>query len=336
MTGGGAPVPPVREDAGRAATPGAEGPDVRVTEYTDPACPWAWGSEPALRMLRHALGARASWRRVYGILFDEDDDPAPDEQAETRWYERYVQQVAAHTGAPYTLPLRRVARTSWPASLAARAAEAQGPEVADAVLRRLREAMFLLGAPVDEPEAVRGALQGVPGADLDRLVADAASPRVRARVREDWRETRSPRRDLPGLPGSHPDGAGSAGTQRAAGPHDGALKQHNGHERYALPTVLLDGPGGTVCVPGRRPFEAYWEAAASVAGGPLPEIRTTPPDEALRRWRSLTLPELALLAGESAPAPRAVRVDTANGPVWLHPNEARVHPAAGRSPRTRR
>ncbi len=70
---------------------------LRVTEFTDPVCPWAWGSEPAFRLLRHTLGERAAWRRVFGILFDEDDDPPPDAEAERRWYEGFVTDVAAHT-----------------------------------------------------------------------------------------------------------------------------------------------------------------------------------------------------------------------------------------------
>jgi protein-disulfide isomerase-like protein with CxxC motif len=62
-------------------------PLVQVTEFTDPACPWAWGSEPVFRLLRHGLASHLRWRRVFGILFDEDDDPAPDPDAEARWYE---------------------------------------------------------------------------------------------------------------------------------------------------------------------------------------------------------------------------------------------------------
>ena len=56
---------------------------LRITEYTDPACPWAWGSEPKFRWLRGVLAevglgqGVVSWRRVYGILFDEGEPPAP-------------------------------------------------------------------------------------------------------------------------------------------------------------------------------------------------------------------------------------------------------------------
>ncbi|MYU17736.1 hypothetical protein GTZ78_45400, partial [Streptomyces sp. SID8361] len=109
---------------------------VEIVEYTDPACPWAWGSEPAFRLLRALTAGQARWRRVFGILFDEDDDPAPDPAAETAWYSRYIADIARHTRAPYARRLRWVAATSRPASLAAKAAERQGATAAERVLRR--------------------------------------------------------------------------------------------------------------------------------------------------------------------------------------------------------
>jgi hypothetical protein len=50
-------------------------------------------------------------------------------------------------------------------------------------------------------------------------------------------------------------------------------------------------------------------------------------DEALERWWSLTGPELVLLTGGSERPRGAVRVETGNGPLWLHPHETRNHPA---------
>ncbi|MFE9429029.1 DsbA family protein [Kitasatospora sp. NPDC006697] len=59
-----------------------------MVEYTDPLCPWAWGSEPKLCLLQRALAsspAAVRHRRVFGVLFDEGGDPAPDPAAETAW-----------------------------------------------------------------------------------------------------------------------------------------------------------------------------------------------------------------------------------------------------------
>ncbi len=77
--------------------------DLTVTEYTDPACPWAWGSEPKFRGLRELLataGDAVVWRRVYGILFDEGEQPPPDPAAEAAWYlEELARDLRAHRRA---------------------------------------------------------------------------------------------------------------------------------------------------------------------------------------------------------------------------------------------
>ncbi|MET7399589.1 DsbA family protein [Dactylosporangium sp. NPDC005572] len=277
-----------------------------VVEYTDPMCPWAWGSEPTFRRLRAALpGAR--WRRVFGILFDDCDDPAPDPAAETAWYHRHLQQIAQHTRAPWPAVLERVALTSRPSSLVARAAQAQGDAVAERALRRLRETVFLLGRPADTPERALRAVAGIPGLDEDRLAADAASERVRASIEADFQECRSPvpevlRIDDPG-------------------PHNGRAKpvDDDGH-RYALPTLLFQGPGGRAVVPGWRPYAEYAAAAERVAPGSVREPAPLAPQDALCRYASLT-------EAEAGSVPGAVSFDTPGGRVWLAEDEARTHPA---------
>jgi protein-disulfide isomerase-like protein with CxxC motif len=296
-----------------------------VTEYTDPLCPWAWGAEPVFRWLRGLLGERAGWRRVYGILFDEGEEPAPDPAAETAWYAGFVREVSGHTGAPYAARLARVAASSWPASLVAKAAEKQGDAVAGRVLRRLRESMFVAGEPADTMELALAAARGVPGLDPVRLAADAASPAVREAVRADHRETRDPLPEAlaPDWPGPHP------GT---------AKETHDGRLRYALPTLVLTGPAGRRVVPGRRPPREYLDSVAAVApgfdlAGPAGQLPSA--EELLALHGTMTDPEWRLLApGRPVPAD-AVALATGNGPLWLHPAEAAVSPwlTTSRAPR---
>jgi len=287
---------------------------VEVVEYTDPLCPWSWGAEPVLRRLRAALAERVRWRRVFAVLFDHDDDPPPDPAAETAWYARYVADVAAHTGAPRPERLSRVAASSWPSSLVAKAAELQGGEVADRALRRLRETVFALGEPADTAASALAAVRGTPGLDPGRLAADADSPKVLRAVRADRAEARRP------VPEVH--------RVRGGSPHPGAAKETAAGElRYALPTLLVRAPGGYRAVPGWRTYEEYAAAVDDLFPGLLRPYRRLSPDAALERYRSLTGPERLLLADGPWPPPDAVRVETANGPLWLHPADARDHPA---------
>ena len=245
---------------------------LRVTEYTDPACPWAWGSEPKFQWLRGVLDCPASgparadpigagpagpvvWRRVFGILFDEGEAPAPDPAAEAAWYREELVEIAGHTGAPYPERLGWVTATSWPASLAAKAAERQGPAIADAVLQRLRETTFLAGEPADTPQRVLVAVHGLPGLDIEMLATDAAAPETREAVRRDWAETRAPCPEVFAIDevGRHTGRAKPLGED----PSDGY--------RYALPTLLFEGAGGRSVVAGWRPQEQYLAAVRRAA-----------------------------------------------------------------------
>ncbi|MEU8789109.1 DsbA family protein [Streptomyces sp. NPDC048643] len=302
-----------------AGTQAVRHPGVEVIEYTDPLCPWAWGSEPVFRRLRAGLADRVRWRRVYCLLFDHDDDPPPDPAAETAWYARYVEDVSAHTGAPRPARLRRVAASSWPSSLVARAAERQGAEVADRVLRRLRESVFVLGEPADTMRLALSAVRGVPGLDQELLAADAASAEVLDAVRAHHAEARRPVREVLSVPGGSP--------------HPGAAKETaDGGHRYALPTLLIRTPTAFRVVPGWRPYEQYAAAVDELSPGPPADSARQTPAQALARYRSLTGPEGHLLADGPWPPAEAVRVDTGNGPLWLHPEEAAVHPARRAGP----
>ncbi|MEW2162693.1 DsbA family protein [Streptomyces sp. NPDC007084] len=288
-------------------------------------CPWAWGSEPVFRRLRAGLAGRARWRRVYCLLFDHDDDPPPDPAAETAWYARYVEEISAHTGAPRPARLSRVAASSWPASLVAKAAERQGAEVADRVLRRLRESVFVLGEPADTTPLALAAVRGVPGLDHARLAADAASAGVLDAVRADHAEARRP------VPEVLSVSEGPAG----GSPHPGAAKETpDGGHRYALPTLLFRTPDAFRVVPGWRPYAEYVSACAELSPGSLTDPVRLAPAEALARYRSLTEPERRVLTDGPWPPATAVRGDTGGGPVWLHPREAAVHPAHGGRPAT--
>lgn len=287
-----------------------EAPLAEAVEYTDPMCPWAWGSEPVFRRLRAASAGRVRWRRAYAVLFDDEvEDPAPDPAAETAWYAGYVEEISTHTGAPRAALLARVASSSWPSSLVAVAAELQGADVAEGVLRRLRETVFVLGDPADTLDRAVAAARGVPGLDTDRLRSDAVSAASRERVERDRAEARRPVAEVRSV--------------RGDSPHPGSARETpDGGFRYALPTLLVRTPSGRRAVPGWRPYEAYAAAFEELRPGLLDPSAPLSPAEALERHRSLTEPERRLLAPGVWPPPGAVPVVGPNGPLWLHPDEA--------------
>jgi predicted DsbA family dithiol-disulfide isomerase len=293
---------------------------IEAVEYTDPGCSWAWGSEPKLRRLRWRFGDRLRWRRVLGGLVGDMGNYLDgfDAARAAPGFSRYWAQVGSTTGMPYPAELAWMYRSTEPACLTAKAAELQGAELAERVLRRLREATFVFGAPPDTAERIRVAVHGVPGLDLERLTADSSSARVRDAFRADWEEARAPNAYVLNL---EDEGEGS-----------GRAKESEGHTRYVFPTVIFRGPAGERTVPGWKAYERYEEALAAVAPGALRDPHPAPsPVEAFATWPALAPMELEILCGAGAtPPPDVIAYDRGGGLYWLTPDEAAARGLASR------
>ncbi len=285
---------------------------VTVTEYTDPVCSWAWGTEPKLRLLRWRHGHRANWRLVMGGLVDDAssrrDDWDPVLAAEPM--EAYWKRVSGFTGQPYPKPMHRMLRSTNPAGRGVHAAALQGDEVAERVLRRFRETIFVFGVGPDTTDAMAKALEGVAGLDLDRWRVDVASDEVATAYQQDWEETRRPNDFVRTLDGDRP-GIGS-------------MKHSEGHDRYAFPTLVFSGRGGEATVPGWMPFDAYVDAMEVAVPGSTAQPRPDPiPPEAFERWPLLTDKEFEVLCGADATLPgEVVTHDWGDGVVHLTIAEA--------------
>jgi predicted DsbA family dithiol-disulfide isomerase len=298
---------------------------IEVTEFTDPGCVWSWSSEPKLRWLRHHYGEQISWRRVFGIQIDDLALSFPDRDAvgSAEDWRRDWLAVASHTEAPITARLEWMHSSSRPASKAAKAAEAQGEAIAELVLRRLRDAVFVDGRPADDEERIALALGGVPDLDLDRLLEDLDSAAIDAGLREDCAATRDPHPDVIGL--------------RHDGPYPGAAKTEGPVVRYAFPTLVVTGPAGEQVVPGWRSIDEYQAAFEAAA----PELKSTTrsfldPETALDRYRSLSQTDLRLLTGTADPPTGAVELTTDTTPLWVDPVEAERREVATATPPSRR
>jgi hypothetical protein len=130
---------------------------------------------------------------------------------------------------------------------------------------------------------------------------------VLAAVAADHAEARDP----------HPAVIGRTGE----GPNAGAARPDGaGGVRYSFPTLILRGPGGEEVVSGWRTVAELADAVERLGARPVDTDTPLDPDEALARYRTLTLNDLRLLTGGREPG-HAVQVPTATTPVWAHPDE---------------
>lgn len=268
---------------------------VEVVEYTDVMCSWAWGSEPKLRWLRWHYEDRCHWRLVMGgLVGDRTREPDWDPVEQARSKSALWASVSAHTGGPFPRQAHWAATSSEASGIALCAARLQSDVVAQAVLRRMREAIFIFGRPPDTIARVIDAVRNTPGLDFPRFERDLVGDEARDAYQRDWEETRQPNAYVRELQGDWP-GIGN-------------LKQTEGHARYAFPTLLFRGPGGEHTVPGWCPLDAYVEAMEKAAPGSTIAPRPDPtPEEAFERWPLMTSVELKTLCGDDAEAPSGAK-----------------------------
>jgi putative protein-disulfide isomerase len=134
---------------------------VHTYYYTDPACPWSWALEPALRRLSHELAGSLSVSYVMCGMARQFGDPAP--------LVAELLEAADRSGMPVDVRLWLAAppRSSHPACLAVKAASEQGDPTP--YLRRLREGLMCRRRRLDSTDALIEEARAVPGLDLDRL-----------------------------------------------------------------------------------------------------------------------------------------------------------------------
>jgi predicted DsbA family dithiol-disulfide isomerase len=281
--------------------------DVEVVEFTDPGCIWSWSSSPKLRWLYAHVAPQVTWRRVFGIGYEDMSRGRLDFDRVGSVGEIVAgwSDVVAETGAPLRIDHDWIFASSALMSRAARAATLQGGAVGDRVLRQLREAVFVLGRGPDTTDELRDVLSGIPGLDLDRLVIDLDSPAVAAAVESDWKELRDPHPEVLALQGQ-----------------PGGARQDGDHLRYGLPTILVTDGQDTAVVPGWRPLEAYVAALAQFDPGLVTGLdEKISPEVALETFGTLTSAELELFTGDSTPPPGAVALETPSGTLYVRASD---------------
>jgi predicted DsbA family dithiol-disulfide isomerase len=220
--------------------------DVRITEYTDPACPWAYSAEPFRRRLSWLYGDQLEWDvRMVGL----SDDPAEMEArgfTPERVSENYKKISRAHR-MPIDTRVRERLAASMPACRAVVAARLHAPEKMRALLRRLRVRGFS-GELLDAGETIDGAARDA-GIDPEELHAWTAGDDVQQALDEDMAAARQP------MP--------------AARVLDAKLANWSGGRRYTCPSYEIErlADGVRISVPGFQPFAVYDVITANLVPG---------------------------------------------------------------------
>ena len=207
---------------------------IRATLYSDPACPWAYSATPALTVLRWRYRDQLDWRLVTIGLRDVPAarpgyTPARQAAGSRRFRDRY--------GMPFIpTPLPRAVATGrgCRAIVATRLAH---PGREFATLRALAFARFNTMLLLDEDDAIRAALSGVRGIDVDAVVAALDTAAVTEAYEADKAEARSA-------------GGGPTEFQGKAAVSDGLV-------RFTAPSVVFELDGRRLEAGGFQPIEAY-------------------------------------------------------------------------------
>jgi predicted DsbA family dithiol-disulfide isomerase len=158
-----------------------------VTYYTDPACPYSWAAEPALRRLQVEFAEGLTITYVMGGLAREFRKPL-----QTM---RHVMDAAADSGMPTDprLWLDAPPTSSYPACQAVKAAAEQGLD--GPYLRVVREGLMVDRLKLDNADALIDSARRVPGMDVERFAIDLRSHAIVEAFGADLERTRAAARD---------------------------------------------------------------------------------------------------------------------------------------------
>ncbi len=249
---------------------------ITATLFSDPACPWGYSENPALRVIEWRYGAQIDWKLVLVGLSENTDryldagyTPERMTAGSINFRDRY--------GMPFAPAPKPGLSASTRACRAVIAARQQSPGSDWAVFRTLQFANFNTPLLFDRDDELTAVLSVVPGIDPERVVAAIDTPEVIAEYEENKAQTRT-------AAGSPTDFQGKAGNS------DGAI-------RYTAPSVIFSHTNGkTLEAGGFQLVEAYDVVIANL--DPTLERRQPPEDvaEALNEFPlGLTTQEMAAI-----------------------------------------
>jgi predicted DsbA family dithiol-disulfide isomerase len=237
---------------------------VRITVFTDAACPFAFSAEPDLLALRWLYGDQIEWTTRFVVLSESREalDASP---ITLEMIEANDAKLAREHGMPINSAKRPHLLVAKPGDLAVKAVQLNQPEKADRFLRAMRVAWQTDHRPVDNDEVMLDVAEEV-GIDREALDRWRKEPATIEAIDADMRAARAPM-----------SAALGALDHKLAGPEDS--------RRYTCPSLEItaaSNPQRKLVAPGFQNHSAYDLMIANAA----PEIErreyATDPLEVLR------------------------------------------------------
>ncbi len=266
---------------------------LKIIYFTDPICSSCWGIEPQLRKLKLAYGHLLEVEYHMGGLlpdwsYNSGGISKPSDVA------HHWDEVSAHYNMPIDgdIWLEDPLHSSYPPSIAFKAAQLQDEQKAIGMLRIMREMVFLKKMNIAKPEVM---LQAAALAGLDV-----------ARWQSDY-----------------------AGAGRQAFKADLALARHMGVRGF--PSVfIIDATGHTEFIYGCKSYEAYQAAIQKLLPQAVPQPYDQSWQSLFAKFQTLTTREFTELS--DLPAAEAAQLlnkllheshiqvyHSKNGPLWSSP-----------------
>jgi len=232
---------------------------ISATLYSDPACPFGYSENPALRVIEWRYGNQIDWRLVLVGLSEDTSryeshgyTPLRQAQGGIRFRDQW--------GMPFAFKVKPRLAASSRACRAVIAARREWPGSEWAVFRALQIANFTTPLLFDDDDQLREVLSVVEGVDADRIVSLIDTPEVIAEYEQDKAETRT-------AAGSPTEFQGKAGNS-------------DGQVRYTAPSVVFtrNADGLRLEAGGMQTVEAYDVLVANL--DPTLERKAPPEDPA--------------------------------------------------------
>jgi predicted DsbA family dithiol-disulfide isomerase len=250
---------------------------VQLRFYTDPACPWSWNAEPALRRVMWEFEDEVEFVWVMGGLA-RSYAHADLFEIVSIWLE---DSDAGGMPCDPRIWKKNPLESTYPACRAAKAATEQGPDAAYRYLRTLREGIMYELRKLDDDDSLIEAAERA-GLDRERFATDLRSPASEEAFETDLVEVRDPPQEAREVDAIHRDA--------------------KGRERISFPSALFIGDGGRRGVWGgdAADVDKLRDAALKV-GAKRANDGALEPLDAVERFGTCATRELEILSDRARP-----------------------------------